>query len=115
MAIWQPLVVCGKTPGDGVPTDFTSPCEFDHLILLAKNLITNLVILSTFLAVAVFIFAAIKLLTSGGKTSAMEDAKKMLGKVIMGYIWILVAWLLVYTITSTLLYDNFNFILGRPK
>lgn len=98
------LIVCNGT---------TVPCTFDKLVLLANTLISDLVIISTLLATAVFIFAGFKLLTSGGNPSAMSDAKKMFMKVLIGYLWILAAWLVVYTITNTLLKGNYT-ILGAP-
>jgi len=100
---WQPLIVCNKD------------CEFGHLILLVKNLITDLVLISTLLATMVFIYIGIILLTSGGNPGAMTKAKDMFMKVVIGYLWILAAWLLVYTITSVLLKPEFTFLLGAPK
>ena len=105
MAVWQDLIVCGTVD---------EPCGFEHLIELAKNLITDLIILSTFLAMAAFVYIGYLLLTSGGKTSARDEAKKVFTKVIIGYLWILGAWLLIYTITSALLDPKFRFLLGAP-
>jgi len=102
MAIWKPLIVCDQN------------CNFGHLITLVQNLITDLIILSTFFATAAFIFAGFKLLTSGGDEGSMKEAKEIFKKVGWGYLWILVAWLLVYTITSGLLEEGFS-ILGSPQ
>lgn len=98
---WQPLIVC------------TNDCNFGHLITLVQNLITDLIFLSTIFATAAFAFAGFKLLTSGGSEKAAEEAKEIFKKVGWGYLWILVAWLLVYTITS-LLGDGFS-LLGAPR
>ena len=113
--VWQSLIVCGVSPSE---TDATlqlakHACQFGDLILLTKNLINDLVILSTLFATAAFIFAGFKLVTSGGDPGAMKSAKDILMKVLKGYLWILVAWLLVYTITSALLNDGYS-ILGQP-
>ncbi len=108
MAVWQPLVVCDGVPGNGLPE-----CDFATFILLIKNLITDLVVISTLIAVAVFCYAGFILLTSGGNKSAMDKAKGMLGKVVVGYLWILAAWLIVYTITSVLLNTGYS-LLGNP-
>lgn len=99
------LIVC-----DGV----TDPCTFAKLVTLAQRLITALVMISTFLATIVFAYAGFILLTSGGSESAKTKAKDIFWKVLMGYLWILGAWLLVYTITKVLLYDKFS-ILGPPR
>lgn len=102
--MWESLIVC-----DGVNV----PCTFSHLILLTQNLISHLIVLSTFFATGAFAWAGIILLTSGGNESAKNRAKDIFLKVLKGYLWILGAWLLVYTITSVLLKPGFS-ILGAP-
>lgn len=99
------LIVCG--------TEALGECTFNHLIQLAQNLINFLIIISTFLATAAFAYVGIILLTSGGNESAKTQAKEIFRKVFIGYLWILGAWLLVYTITSVLLNPGFS-ILGAP-
>ena len=103
--MWKKLIVCGDT--------IDAPCTFGHLILLAQNLINNLIVISTFLATAAFAYAGFILLTSGGNESAKNKAKEIFTKVLIGYLWILGAWLLVYTITKALLNSGFS-ILGTP-
>lgn len=100
MAVLKPLVICGKSGATGV--QYTEACNFNHLVLVGQNAIYNLVLISTLLAVVVFIFAGFKLITSGGNSGKKDEAKKMLMKVLWGYLWILAAWLLIYTITKTL-------------
>lgn len=78
-------------------------CTFGHLVTLVKNLITALVTISTFIAVAAFAYAGFLLLTSGGSSSGRTKAKEVFMKVLYGYLWILGAWLLVHTIASVLL------------
>ena len=103
------LIVCG-TEVNGVLVE----CTFGHLILLVQNLINFLIIISTFLATAAFAYAGILLLTSGGNESSLKRAKDIFWKVLIGYLWILGAWLLVYTITSVLLKDEYS-LLGSPQ
>ena len=99
---WKSLIVC------------TGPdCNFSSLIALAKALITDLVIISTFLAVASFAYAGIVLLSSGGNTSARTKAQGIFTNVLIGYLWILGAWVVVYTITSVLLKSGYS-LLGAP-
>ncbi len=100
--MFEPFIVC------------TDNCEFGHLVVLAQNLIHNLVVLSTFIVVFVFAYAGFLLISSGGSTSKKEAAKHAFKMVLIGYLWILVAWLLIYTITEALLEDNFN-LLGEPQ
>jgi hypothetical protein len=112
---WKSLIVCDPVPSTG--GDFVGPvrdCDFEALIELVRVLIHDLVLLSTLLAVGVFAYAGIKLLASGGNPGAMKDAKGMFFKVLIGYMWILAAWLIVYTITSVLLHPGYS-LLGAPK
>jgi putative copper export protein len=96
--MWQPLIVCSGPD-----------CTFASLILLVKNLITDLIILSTFLAVVAFAYAGFLLMTSGGSESGKDKAKKIFTKVLIGYVWILGAWVIVYTISTVLLKPGFYF------
>ncbi len=105
MDAWKNLIVCDGT------TD--NPCTFNSLIVLAQNLINDLIIISTLLATAAFAYAGFLLLTSGGSETIKTKAKGIFIKVLIGYLWILGAWLLVYTITSVLLNEGYS-ILGAP-
>jgi hypothetical protein len=115
MAVWADLIICGVTPGEGVNPNYIHECQFADIFALIGNLITDLVLISTLLAVIAFIYAGFKLLTSQGNPGAMKDAMAMLRKVIIGYVWILAAWLIVYTISKALLgnFDAYSF-LGKP-
>ncbi|MDB5254245.1 MAG: hypothetical protein JWL80_311 [Parcubacteria group bacterium] len=102
------LIVCNGTTA--------YPCTIDSLILLVHNAINFLIKLSTILAAAVFAFAGFKLLTSGGDEGAMKDAKKMLLMVLKGYVIVVLAWFLIYTITNALLDPAGGFsLLGNPS
>ena len=117
MAVWQPLVFCGYDKNGDNILSATTPgelCGFSDLITLIKALITDLVLISTLLAVAAFVYAGFILLTSGGNTSAKDKAKEIFKKVLIGYMWILAAWLVVYTITSVLLWPGYS-LLGAPR
>lgn len=110
---WEPLVFCNtKLDAAG---KYTDPCGYYELIKLAQTVITDLIILATLLATVVFIYAGFKLMTSGGDPGAAKEAKEMLMKVVWGFLWILVAWIVVYTIMNTLLKPEFNTVLGTPR
>ncbi|MBI2065853.1 MAG: hypothetical protein HYT68_02185 [Candidatus Zambryskibacteria bacterium] len=110
----RPLIVCNVTDTNDLNyAIYNHPCGFSDLIVLTQNLIYDLVFISTILAAAAFVYAGIILLTSGGSEGKKDKAKKIFQKVLIGYLWILGAWLLVYTITSVLLKPGFS-ILGAP-
>ena len=94
------LIVC-----DGGASD---PCTLTDFVQLLKNVIKFLVILSTFLATIAFAYAGFLLLSSGGSEDKKNQAKKVFGSVLKGYLWILAAWVIVYTISSALLNTGFS-------
>lgn len=96
------LIVCKGTPDD--------PCTYASLIELVNVLIQTMIVLSTILAAVVFAYIGFILLTSGGDPGAMTKAKGMFGKVLKGYLWILFAWIIVYTITNTLLDPGYTLL-----
>ena len=77
---------------------------------LAQNVITALILLSSFLAVIAFIYAGFLLMTSGGNETQKTRSKDIFKKVFIGYLWILSAWIIVYTITSLLQNQGFNLL-----
>jgi len=96
------LIPCGNDyNGDGV-VNGTEECGFTGFIQLINNVITWLIKMSTILATGVFAYAGISLMTSGGNPDAMKKFKAMLGKVLIGYIVIFIAWISVYTIVNAL-------------
>ena len=104
----EPLIVCSNPP------DFPKACDFNALILLVNHLITDLILLSTLFATAGFVYVGIKLLTAGGDEGAMKSAKSSAWAILKGFLWILVAWVLVYTITNVLLSSSGYSLLGAP-
>jgi hypothetical protein len=100
----QQLIVCDGGIGD--------QCEFRHLMILVSNLIEWTIKLTTVLAAGALMWVAIKLMISGGNPGAMKEAKDIAKKVLIGYMWILAAWLLVYTITGALLNDDYNVLIN---
>ncbi|OHB08539.1 MAG: hypothetical protein A3I86_02715 [Candidatus Zambryskibacteria bacterium RIFCSPLOWO2_02_FULL_39_14] len=96
------LIVCG--------TDALGECTLSDLVTLLQRLINALIIISTFLATIAFAYAGFLLLTSGGNEGSKTKAKDIFIKVLMGYLWILGAWLIVYTISSVLLRPGFSLI-----
>ncbi|KND48846.1 MAG: hypothetical protein AB200_00215 [Parcubacteria bacterium C7867-005] len=101
------LVPCGN-PGQ-------AECGFNDLIKLVINIINTLITYSTYIAVAVFCYAGIMLMTAGGDKGALDKAKKILGSVVKGYVWILIAWVVVYTIMNTLIDGEGFSLLGDPQ
>jgi hypothetical protein len=87
-------------------------CDFADLITLVKNLINAMVFISTLIVVGLLIYVGITLLTAGGDEGALKKAKGTFFQVVIGYLWILGGWLVIYTITSVLLSDKYYTFLG---
>ena len=103
------LIVCENQ----AIAEYADTCDFWDLVEVARNLITNLILFSTLVAVIVFAYAGFLFLTSGGNASKVTRAKGILMSIVKGYLWILFAWLLIYTITSVLLKPGYS-PLGPP-
>ena len=93
----------GFVPCDG--TD-SNPCDFDSLITMVN------VILQWFISIA-FILAAIGMTYSGarivmaaGKPEELTAARNMFWNIIKGTLFVAGAWLIVYTIMTTLVSDS---------
>lgn len=91
-------------PCDGV----TVKCEFPQLVQMIQNIVNFLFILIAPVAIIVFSIAGFKILIAGSDSGARNDAKRMFGKMAMGIVWMMAAWLLVYLITNVLLKDEFK-------
>lgn len=85
-------------------------CGYGDLVTLVDHLINNLVLISTLVVVVVLIYSGFELITSMGKQSAWTDFKERMWKVMVGYVWILVAWVIVYTITDKLLKSSISLL-----
>lgn len=89
------LVPCG---GQGEPA-----CESCHVVSLANNVISWLVLILGTIAAIVIIYAGVKLVTSAGNQGAMESAKSMITNIIIGYVIVLAGWLIVDYVMKVLL------------
>lgn len=110
-AVFKSLIICGVSPGSfGATPANTQPCSWIHLVALARTLIDDLVVISTLLATAVFFYIGFTLLTSGGSPGAKDKAKHAAISLVKGYLCIIAAWLVVYTISSALLNPGFSLL-----
>ena len=96
----------GIVPCDGI----TRKCDFTQLLCLARNIINFLIVVSTSLAVISFIYAGFLYLTAGGDPGKVGNAHKIFWAVLIGFIFVLSAWVLVNTIISALLSPGYSFL-----
>lgn len=90
-------------PCDGVDV----PCDFNALMTLFNRVINFIFYISIPLAAISFSYAGYLYLSAAGNTGQIEKAHKIFTTVLIGFIFIISAWLIVYTITHTLLSDEF--------
>lgn len=90
---------------DGVLV-YKTPCDFNMFIKLVNNVIKFLlVVVATPLAAIIFAYAGFLLIFSSGDESKKTKAKSIIGKVLVGYVIALAAWLVINTILSSLGFD----------
>jgi len=89
--------------GGLVPACPSTGCGFDQLMTLINNVITFLLFtVATPLAAIIIAYAGWLYLSSGGNSSDVTKAKKILMNVVIGYVIGLAAWLIVKTIITSL-------------
>ncbi len=110
-SVWrpgQPIVPCGdNSPGSKNP----GPCNFNALLQLARNIITFLFWLAVPASLLLFGWAGALYLLGGYNESYIKTAKSIFWYTIWGLIFMAGGWLLVYTITTTLLNSS---VLNSP-
>jgi hypothetical protein len=101
------LIPCGGTNKE--TGEIIKPCEFRHVILLIRNLITYGIYISFPIAALGFAYAGWLYMSAHllGKSSQISQAHEIFRKILTGYIIIIGAWLIVKAITSALLKDEF--------
>jgi hypothetical protein len=100
------LIPCGNAPsGSSVDTIKGQECTFDDLLKLGLNIVKYLVWLSIPLAAISFAWAGFLYLSSAGNQSKVESAKQIFIKTLIGFLFVISAWLIVWVIVSLLLPD----------
>lgn len=94
------LVPCG---GSGEPE-----CGLSHLIGLGNNVIEFLIMIAALIAVILLAIGGFKLVISQGNPAAMEQAKSRIWNVFIGFVIILIAYLVVQTILTLLTGGGFE-------
>lgn len=109
LAALLPYFAFAQQGGGGLPDKIVPcngiDCKCEHLVQLAQNLINGGIFLSIFLAALLFAYAG-WLYMSNEAIGQKDKAKKLFGNVAIGLIVIMVAWLVVDTLMSSLLKDN---------
>jgi hypothetical protein len=99
------IVPCSGVAGKDAQGNVTKECDFNSLIEMANRIIKFLLYLSIPFVLAIIMYTAFLFLTSNGNEVQLSKAKHMLWYVLVGLFWILISFILVYTVLDKLL-DN---------
>ncbi|MEK7116860.1 MAG: hypothetical protein AAB837_01705 [Patescibacteria group bacterium] len=110
-----PFVPCGGNiiDANGNITGKQPECGYQDLLKLVNNIINWIIMISVPVAAGVFAWAGFIYMTTG-ISDQKSYAKDMMWKVAKGLVFILAAWIIVNTITNTLLTDKYGFRQAVP-
>ena len=95
------LIHCGyDTNADG---RVTNPCGWNDFFRLITNVTNYLFILGAAFSAIAFGWAGFLMMTASGEMSKIEHAKQIFGKVLVGFLIMLSAWLIVHAINAGLI------------
>jgi len=83
-------------------------CTFYEFLAFVRQVMNFLMLLAIPIAAALIAWAGVKILFGAGNPSKLSEAKEMMGKVALGFFFMLAAWLIVFTITNPILKDKYN-------
>ena len=110
-------VPCGTLDAnkDGV---VDNPCKFADIITLAKRLIAGWIGAGVLFAALGFSYAGFLYITAMGSEEKISHAHSIFTKTMWGFVFMLSAWLIAYTLESVFLRPSFiqkNSFLQAPK
>ena len=84
------LIPCGQSADN--------TCNSCHVVILANTVVKWLIGITFMIFAAMAVYSGVKLVISGGNSSAKEDAKEMFTNAFIGLFIILGAWLMIDTL-----------------
>lgn len=114
LVVVAPLAAMAWVPGQPLVPE----CQFDadgpyctacDLVNLVNNLLAFAVYLTTFVATIMFAYAGFLYVTAATNAENIKKAKDIFGKVLLGFVFVLTAWLIVDIVLSVLTEKNFGF------
>lgn len=100
---------CGRTPGDGIPESETVMCGWKDFLQLVSNVINYFIlIIGPIIAILVMYIGAMIIMygkksdPTGGAMAKLKEYKQQLGRIVIGILIMLCAYLIVMTILREL-------------
>lgn len=87
-------------------------CGWNELLQVVRNVINFVILLAAPCAALAFMWAGVLYFTAAGNESQIKKAHTIFTKVLIGFVIVLSAWLIVWTILNT--FANSNVILLVP-
>lgn len=85
---------------DGIVDD---PCDYSYIGTLITNITTFFIITGAAVSAVAFGYAGFLMMTAHGEMGKIEEAKAIFGKVVVGMLFMLSAWLIVHAIEAAFL------------
>ena len=92
------LPPAGKNIGD-----ISNPCNFNHIVILINNITDFFIITGAAVSTLAFGYAGFLMMTAHGEMGKIEEAKAIFGKVLVGFLFMLSAWLVVHALEAAFL------------
>lgn len=108
LLVFIPLISGADLIKCGGPTD-NNPCDFDDFIRTIDFIIKWIISMAMVIFTISMIWGGFLWTTSGAKPANKEKAINILTNTLKGFVIILIAWLIVYTILNTLIPDKSSF------
>lgn len=99
----NPLVRCGGVDSNGASQD---PCDIEDLNKLIQDILNLVFMLASFIVAGMFMYAGFLLITSVGDMGKIQKAKEIFRRVIVGFLIMLLAYLVVKNLVEKLNLDG---------
>lgn len=86
-----------------VPCFAGNECNFCHIVTLANNVVSFIMLVVASFIVLVFVLAGFRLVMAGGNPGKIAAAKAMFSNALIGFIIVMCAWLVIDTIMKSLI------------
>lgn len=103
----EPLIPCISGGKEYDPSASGAQCGYAEFIQLVYNLIQFSIYIAIPIFAVVFAYGGVTILFAQGNQGKIDKAKGMLQNAVIGFLVILTAWLIVYTIVTALFDSSF--------
>lgn len=118
---FQSVVPCGYTVTELNPNgtvrsqDILNPCDFDDFIKITHNILMGWIMVGATIATMGFAYAGYLYITAMGSEEKIGHAHSIFYKTVLGFAFMLGAWLVAYTFERTFLCSTADVTAGKCK